>query len=104
MRPQPFTRNHRELSKSECGNSDPSQGRGNQLVAQCQTVIRENIYESGIICIQQVLFRNIYIYVYSNAFMYGFTINQTWRPREYLKETREVYMRGFEGRKWKGEL
>lgn len=48
MRPQPYTKNKRQLRNAESGGHSVPQGRAHQLVSQHQNVSPENIHTSNI--------------------------------------------------------
>ena len=54
-RPQPYTKNHRQLRSAQSG------GRAHQSVNKFQMVISEDAIKSDAIQTEQVIFRNTYV-------------------------------------------
>lgn len=74
------------------------QGRGHQLVVQCQMVRPDNIYASKIIRTQQIIFMT---YLYTKTYTHAIMLKEG--RGHQLKENWEKYVEEFGVRKGKGK-
>lgn len=78
MRSQPYTKNCKQLRTSGSRRNTLSKGRVHQLLVQCQMTSSKTKHTNDTTQIEQVTFRNMYLYVYK--YIQEITISEKKRP------------------------